>query len=367
MQQRAIVVGIVLLCVAVSAGCIGGLHRSAIPPSIVPVETEDAWQQCTCSFPFEQTVHEITVSIDPAVYYGAKEADKLLYLRNDLTREEWLPIYYLAFIDDAHQDAFYHALIAELRAIRAEASLDGDRYLELCTVFVQSIPYEDDAPHVAPKFPIETFADGGGDCDDKSLLLAALLAREGYNASLLFFEGEQHMAVGVQCDGPGFRDAGYAYIETTNVTYIGVPPQHLVGGIELGSDPLVIPVGDGTLGYGRCAETAALESALDICRERLAVLEEEAGASYQKLQALEEELDALRTEMDALSRAGRVSEYNRLVPEYNRHVSAYNRVRDAYNGIIGESRRYAGIHNYIVSHAHDRAGTYAWLIEQGQL
>ncbi len=76
--------------------------------------------------------------------------------------EEWIPIYYLAFANDPHQESFYTDLLAALREIRDRERLDDDRYLELIAVFVQSIRYETDASIVEPKFPIETYVDGEG-------------------------------------------------------------------------------------------------------------------------------------------------------------------------------------------------------------
>jgi hypothetical protein len=57
-----------------------------------------------------------------------------------------------------------------------------------------------------PKHPIAAFADGVGDCDVRSALLAGLLAREGYGACLLLFIEEQHMAVGLRAEGIGYAD-----------------------------------------------------------------------------------------------------------------------------------------------------------------
>ena len=66
-------------------------------------------------------------------------------------------------------------------------------------VYVQSLRYE--SIHQNPaKFPVETIVDSAGDCDVKSLLLARLLAREGYSVALLSFEPEAHMPIAVGSD-----------------------------------------------------------------------------------------------------------------------------------------------------------------------
>ncbi|MBN1195478.1 MAG: hypothetical protein JXA08_09085 [Methanomicrobiaceae archaeon] len=228
--------------------------------------------------------------------------------------ENWVISNPLSFISDPDLLPLYDMLGKHFDDVRKAKSLDNDAYLELICTFVQSIPYETDAMLVAPKFPIETIADGKGDCDDKSLLLAALLAREGYAVALLYFETEQHMAVGVIAPGYSYGDSGYAYIEATNVSYIGIPPDELTDGLILSSEPHVIPVGSGTLGYGRCDETFAIDEALTRAKAVIAYNPEDHGA--------------MKSSIDA----------------YNRQV---------------------GIHNYIITHVHDRPGTYAWLVSTG--
>jgi hypothetical protein len=62
--------------------------------------------------------------------------------------------------------------------------------------------------------------------------------------------------------------------------------------------------------------------------------------------------------LKALARAGENREYNRLVPEYNRQVRDYNNAAGSYNALLEESRAAVDLHNYLVTHAHDRPGSY---------
>ena len=121
--------------------------------------------------------------------------------------------------------------------------------------YTQSLTYET-TPDNPTKYPVETVVEGAGDCDDKSVLLAGLLSREGYKVALLAFTPESHMALGVGSTDSLYKDTGYAYLETTNLSYVGVPPDELAGGVVLTSEPLVIPVGNGTILYSSGAETA---------------------------------------------------------------------------------------------------------------
>ena len=114
------------------------------------------------------------------------------------------------------------------------------------------------APGTAAKYPVETWADRSGDCDDKALLLAGLLAREGYRVALLVFLPESHMALGIGCPaGYEYGGSGYAYLEVTNASYVGVVPD----GVRLASPPLVVPIGNGTTVYGAAPGIAAIEAA----------------------------------------------------------------------------------------------------------
>lgn len=138
--------------------------------------------------------------------------------------------------------------------------------------FVQQLPYSsDDTPasytggavpahalHVAdgveyPKYPVETLVDGKGDCEDSSILAAALLSLMDYDVVLLGYS--DHMAVGVQMTDFGPYYAGYTpkyydfggkryyYVETTN--YIQLPRTQ-PGNIDRWGKPF--PVGDTTDG-----------------------------------------------------------------------------------------------------------------------
>jgi len=275
----------------------------------------------------------ISIPVNGTVYYGAQQAKKEALLTRDIPDSIFIPAYYHSFLDEPDQEEFFGALTGAFRDFRTREGLDSDEYLELMAVAVQSLPYQTDGLNTAPKYPIETYVDGQGDCDDKSLLLAGLLAREGYTVALFYFRPEAHMAVGVkgyQCE---YRDTGYGYVATTNLSFVGVSSDQLAGGVNLTSVPLVIPVGDGTKLYGRCQETQAIERAL--------------GRSEDRAAALSRDLVTLSARMSDLRSKGRYTEYNQLLPQQQA-------VREEYN-------ENALVHNYVLEHEDDRKGTYAWL------
>jgi hypothetical protein len=268
-----------------------------------------------------------------------KYADKNATFYRDIPESEWLKEYYRAFIDNPYQEELFWQLLEQFREIRTERSLDDDKYLELMTVFVQSIPYKTDNAGSPPKFPVETIADRNGDCDDKSLLLSGLLAYEGYNVSLLYFSPEEHMAVGVAGSGSTYRDTGYLYIETTNPSYVGMSPKNLTGGVPLRSYPLVVRIGNGTRSFQRNNETQYIGEALASADGRIVSLRPDILSYKQKI--------------DDISRSERLQEYTALVEEYN--------------ALIREHNENVRVYEYILQHQHDREGTYQWLKEHGCL
>ncbi|MFN0203108.1 MAG: hypothetical protein ACKVTZ_16400 [Bacteroidia bacterium] len=108
---------------------------------------------------------------------------------------------------------------------------------------VQQMPYipDDEADGDSyEKYPLETLFDGGGDCEDKAILCAALLERMGYDVSLIFVETpnkkKSHIAIGAvlrePTDGHYFRKGtkNYYYIETTTAGWeIGEIPDEWEG------------------------------------------------------------------------------------------------------------------------------------------
>lgn len=103
--------------------------------------------------------------------------------------------------------------------------------------FVQSLDYTSDSETTGfdeyPRYPLETLVDMGGDCEDKSILTAALLNELDYDVVLIEFS--DHMAVGISCNqelyGSYYEYNGkkYYYLETTDKNWvIGEIPEKYV-------------------------------------------------------------------------------------------------------------------------------------------
>lgn len=127
-----------------------------------------------------------------------------------------------------------NVLADRLAAIAVQRGLD--RYLEVVLVLnlVQQIPYAFDKDSTGFedywRYPLETVADGCGDCEDTSILAVALLSAMGHETCFLHMPG--HVAIGVsglpEATGVSFEGSDgkrYYYVETTDDGWqIGVLP-----------------------------------------------------------------------------------------------------------------------------------------------
>ena len=256
----------------------------------------------TSTFLFEKSRITISVPVDSAVYYAAKSTDKSVSIYGNVSESVWVTDSYLEMVNDPAQDRMYSDL---LHTVPGESGMmKGFRVtstLELMAAYTQSLTYET-TPDNPTKYPVETVVEGAGDCDDKSVLLAGLLSREGYKVALLAFTPESHMALGVGSTGSLYKDTGYAYIETTNLSYVGIPPDELAGGVVLTSEPLVIPVGNGTILYSSGAETAYIHDMSTISGQKVTTLNAQLAPIASDLTAKQDQIAQLESRMQALRR-----------------------------------------------------------------
>jgi hypothetical protein len=309
-------------------------------------------------FRFESRKLKISLRVDEAVYKAANKAEKVALVPAEMKDEDLSAELQSSLMDEAAQAPFYDDLLFELRAIKDQMGLDDDRYEELIITFVQQIEYCDqDADN--PKFPIETFVDKCGDCDDKSRLLAALLSREGYEVMLLLFSEEQHMAVGIPSPPLDYKGTGYAYVETTSPAFVGFLADENTN-VKISSNPKVIAVGDGKKPYGKGKAVAFLRDTFQEMKECIADFKpriEEQSEACRKQEAvladLKKKLD--RTpKSDPVKRKAATEAYNRGVGEFNALVGKRNEQAEGLNTC-------ATVHNHILKNAFDRPGVHRWV------
>lgn len=141
---------------------------------------------------------------------------------------------YSIYVTHPSDDIYLDLLVNEIKRAAQEAGYTDDETVEFAATFVQSLPYTVDSVTTPydeyPRYPVETLVDNGGDCEDTSILLAAIVDRLGYGVVLIMLP--QHVAVGIagegRVDGTYYSYLGreYYYMETTGDGYkIGEIPE----------------------------------------------------------------------------------------------------------------------------------------------
>lgn len=356
------VLAILALLLATTVGCSAVLPDGVIYPSITPDPAASGTRSVDVEFMFEGQSVAFTVDVENALYAGASAADKQVIRFGNARADDWIEDYFPAFITEEHQGPFYDALIAAFRTVRDRRGLDADRYAELMTAYVQSITYQIDPDDLSPKFPVETFVESNGDCDDKTLLLGALLSREGYDVAVLMFEPEQHVALGIRSQDLPYRDTGYAFVETTVPGYLGQVPESLEGGVTLESEPHVFAIAGGQTPYTAGSQVAAILEARATAVAEAERLNAEITAADAELSASKTSVSAARSELESLKAAGRVAEYNARVDAYNALVAQHNRELEDRNALAARHNDLAAIDRLVAAGTTDRAGTYAAIV-----
>ncbi len=195
---------IVLVCSSLLCACdLSWIDDLLTPTHLYPDETRAGSVTCTALVDYWGEINTFEISADASIYYGAQSYKSLNFAGTD---------YWAGMTMDSALDGFYNDLLAQFEPIKKKYSLDDDQYVALITMYVQDIPYDDEAD-VTAKYPVVTAIDNLGDCDEKSMLLAGLLAHAGYDVALIDVPG--HMMVGIRTDDVSAFIDGYAAIETT--------------------------------------------------------------------------------------------------------------------------------------------------------
>jgi hypothetical protein len=166
-----------------------------------------------------------------------------------------------ALCEEQRGDPFVSALAGRLRTLRGQLALSDDDYVDLIARTVQAIPYGE--LHRSTFMPAVTVAGNSGVCSDKSVLLASLLAHEGYDTGIWVFPTQAHAAVALRGTGPGLRGTGYSLVETTRRTYVGEIDYTLRAAGPICEVPQLIAVGSGVKRYTRDLQTEFIADTLE--------------------------------------------------------------------------------------------------------
>ncbi|MDO5846166.1 MAG: hypothetical protein Q4Q04_04485 [Methanocorpusculum sp.] len=333
-----------------------GLEKYAVYPKIIPADVSGSLS-AELHVPFAHLNYSFTVPVSRPLYEGAKASSKAASVPAGIG-DAWLAGYYRAFALSPLLVHFYADLLKPFRNIRREKNLDADGYLELLTAYVQALPYDTEKTasiSLAPRFPVETVADGRGICSDKSLLLAGMLAVEGYAAAVLHFQKENHLAVGIPApDGFDFLGTGYAVIETTAVSYVGTTPC----GLEVcRTRPKVIRIGNGTKTYSAVRDTAKILAVIAELEEKLNPDGRMTAELLRLKKSIEEQTAVLRTAKAAIEQNIYLTaeDLQKQQNAYKRRLAVLQRTIHQYNMLAQEFRSAQELAVFIRNNRLDRA------------
>jgi len=326
------------------------LYGQDLPPypSIIPDSGYSGTVDRSFTFLFQKSNYTITVPVDKSVYYGARSSVKRLPEGSEWDYKEWLTGYYRAFFSDPNLDSFYEDLLLPLQRIQRQEVLSESEYLELLITFVQQVPYDSQA--ISPRFAIETIYDQKGDCDEKSLLLAGLLEREGYDVALFFFPDYQHAVAGIRVRleaDPGFHvfesddKRDYVFIETTVPQYIGRYPE-----VYEGARVYVVPVGNGTMWYTHMNYISHITDTAEELGDRLLFIQNQ--------------LDEWRTEILTLEEKLNTYPYTDR-EEFDSDYARYNQRIQMYNDLMEKGDKIYPVYQYILDHPYDVLDVYRYI------
>lgn len=142
---------------------------------------------------------------------------------------------YSVYVSYPLDDNYLLGIVERLRAFSNIGGFTEIQRVNLVVSFVQNIPYTNDLITTGydeySRYPLETLIDGGGDCEDTSILASSLLKLMGFDTVLLSYPN--HMAVGISItniSGTYYASDGkhYYYVETTGKNWkIGeIPPEY---------------------------------------------------------------------------------------------------------------------------------------------
>lgn len=145
------------------------------------------------------------------------------------------PSYWVDMAKDSKDDPYINQMVQRINDAALKKRYTEVQKLNFVIAFVQNLPYTVDIETTPydeyPRYPLETLFDRGGDCEDTSILVAALLDRMGYDVALLLLENARHMAVGVSLSGAygsyyEYDSKKYFYLETTGEGWVigQIPP-----------------------------------------------------------------------------------------------------------------------------------------------
>jgi len=213
----------------------------------------------------QQDIAELQAKLDATLNTEIKQSFAFTYLNKNLTWELSIPLKtylyykekarvsdtskYNEMVTESYADSQIDKLIKQIKDAVLQYNYNKTDQVNLVDAFVQSLVFANNDPTTPydnyPRYPIETLFGQSGDCEDTSILAAALLYRLEYSQVFFVFNSPKHVAVGVYVpaaiglDGWEYQGKRYIYLETTGDTWtLGHAPSSYVM-----LQPEIYPVG----------------------------------------------------------------------------------------------------------------------------
>jgi hypothetical protein len=353
-----------LISLVVACGC---LLNAGAPVHTIP----ETFTEKNYVFIFNDARYTVGVNISSWGINDSKYLGKMAGDYNSTTMDVAAE-YYRKIIFETREESVYEDVLYDLRYYRDYSKMDNGTYVEFITAFVQSIPYNNDSSYV-PLLPVETLIAGTGDCDDKSMLLAALLSTEGYATSLITVHtsdlreyGADHMGIGII--GGNFDNTGYMYIETTNRTPIGFSEWHYSSTLDYFPSSAIYPpdlyewintlhtidvIRESGLYYENADKARDVTRVIESIKSATYCWKHEVADLKIEVTSLEIEVTNLETEVQRYGNmyTGGVisySTYDNMYQSYKRKYNEYKQKFDTHNAKVREHNKWNDLFNYLI-------------------
>jgi predicted nucleic acid-binding Zn-ribbon protein len=140
-----------------------------------------------------------------------------------------------------------------------------------------------------------------------------------------------------------------------------VPTEKLGGNLILYSDPVIIPISNGTKFYTRGSETRYIHDMYVLSDLKVKELEPEVKNMESDLTYQKEKIAQLKLQIQEIRNTGNSNSYNAQVAVHNTLVSDYNSRLNDYRELFSRYEKYALVHNYILEHMYDRKGVFEYV------
>ena len=192
------------------------------------------------SWKWNGNTYSVSLNIDYEDYIYAKDYYSLSERRQDKPSHDRDK----TFVELSCQDARMARYTEKMASLLYDAYMEKNGpsnvkdYLNYLLAFVQYIPYQTDEEYLGYleywKFPLETLYDNGGDCEDTSILYAAIALKSmkklgfDYDVALQIMPGHMCAAIKSSSISGETNPYGYKYCETTSEKYkIGEIPSKM--------------------------------------------------------------------------------------------------------------------------------------------